>query len=72
MIKVNLKYQEERKVQKLKFINPISKNLTAKITKISRIGIVSLKFNSSLDLNNVISYFEKYISISVIPASSRE
>ena len=45
----------------LKYVNPLSKNLTAEITKISHEGQVYIKFNSTLDLSEGIKYFKDHI-----------
>jgi len=61
------------KVEKvLKYENPASKNLTAKITSISQMGLVKVKFNASLDLSAGIDYFRNHTTIKVLPASFRE
>ena len=39
-------------------IDPNTKNLTAKITKISQMGLVEVKFNAALDLSKGIDYFK--------------
>jgi hypothetical protein len=59
----------EYKPPPLKIVDPNAKNLTAKITKIHRMGQVDVKFNSTLDLSKGIEYFKDHISLKILPAS---
>lgn len=56
---------------KLRYVNPFSKNLTAKILKISHEGDVKIKFNATLDLEDGIDYFKNMMTLEIVPANDR-
>ena len=56
----------------LRYVNPNSKNLTARITSISPFGEVEILFNASIDLGNGIEYFKDHMTIKIVPADDRQ
>ena len=56
----------------MKFIDPNAKNLTAKIVKIQRMGVVEVKFNATLNLSKGIEYFKNNTSLKILAGSDRD
>ena len=56
----------------MEIVDPNAKNLTAKIVKIHRMGIVEVKFNATLNLSKGIEYFKNHTSLKIIAASERD
>ena len=56
---------------KLRYVNPLSKNFTAEILKISHEGEVKIKFNTTLDLDDGIEFFNNMTTLKLIPANDR-